>query len=359
VVSDLLSKTVEDLTITPMYVIAVVGLIGIVLMGIISYLIITRFLINPLESFSDQIDDFTRGKPIYLKPLAGSPEATSAAKQLNELLKQSMAHSRPKGAEAPPSKHEPGEAGLQAELAAANTEQTPLEAGVEMGAAAVVPAGVATGVAAAVATAAKPEQPVVAADELVKDWGRETTGPAGEPRQPIVEPKQPIVEQKQPIVEQKQPIVEQKQPIVEQRQPIVEPRQPIAEPTQPAYEPKREFKETESEPYTSIELASLLREVFEQHHNNVMSKKLKFSLLVNNEVPLVIRAQKSKLTGELKKAFSGVFEDADFASEVNAQASLLPNVYLTEADDVNICFDFYYNNRHERTVVEAKRDSEH
>jgi len=393
VVSYIPSKTVEDLTVTPMYVIAVVGLIGIVLMGIISYLIITRFLINPLESFSDQIDDFTRGKPIYLKPLAGSPEAISAAKQLNELLKQSMAHSRPKGTDAL-TKDTPDEADIQAEFAAAALEQTPLEAGVEMGVTAAYPAGVAagavvgvaTGVAAAVAAAAKPGQSVDAADELVKDWGRQTASPAVEPKQPLYEPKREFKETAAELVEkvsQAAPAASvtaaQPSPAAAAAQPspraaaaqpsptVAQPSPATAQPSPPAAQPSPAVAQAaaaqatirEREPVTTFELAGLLREVFEQHQSNVMSKKLKFSLLVNNEVPLVIKAERSKIALELKKAFSEIFEDADFASEVNAQASLLPNVYLTEVDDVNICFDFYYNNRHERTVVEAKRDSEH
>ena len=87
-VSYLPTESVEALTVTPLYVIGVVGLVGVIIMTLLCYLIVTRLLINPLESLSEQIGDYVEGEPLKTKPLLRCPELASIGRQLNQLLKE-------------------------------------------------------------------------------------------------------------------------------------------------------------------------------------------------------------------------------------------------------------------------------
>jgi len=144
--------------------------------------------------------------------------------------------------------------------------------------------------------------------------------------------------------------------------PIKEPEEPVSVQREPvdSYEARDSYEPQRSADIVkSIELTKLLRTVFEQHQSLVVSKKIKFSLLVSNDVPLVIRANERTLTLQLRDAFTEVFGEAGYGTQVNAEASLLP-ASLRPADyEASISFDFYYNSQHKRIVLEANRDSEH
>ncbi|MCL2806890.1 MAG: hypothetical protein FWD27_01790 [Coriobacteriia bacterium] len=234
IVSYIPNTKIEELTITPMYVIVVVGLIGVALMGILSYLIITRFLINPLESLSEQIRDFTKGKPISLKPLSGSPEAVKAAKNLNALLKQSLERNRANRLE---QKAEPK------------------------------PAALGTGL-----------------EEVIMQ------------------------------------------------------------------ENKQEDKQL-----NKFEFTRLLREAFENHRGMVTSKKLKFSLLVSNDVPKVVFAEEKKISSELNGALTDVFSRCAVGQEVNAEVVLMPSDPVTDGEELIIFFDIHYNETKKRVVMRVRR----
>lgn len=87
-------STVTDLTQTPLYLIGVVGIIGVVLMGLLCYFLVTRLLINPIESLDEQLEEYAEGKPLDYKPLRLCPEIKESAEQLNEILEQATASRR-------------------------------------------------------------------------------------------------------------------------------------------------------------------------------------------------------------------------------------------------------------------------
>ncbi|MDR2671862.1 MAG: hypothetical protein LBC35_00900 [Coriobacteriales bacterium] len=71
---------------TPLYITGVMGIIGITIAGILIYFIITRLLIDPLESFNEQIKLLKTDRRIKTKPLRMCKELVATARQLNNVL---------------------------------------------------------------------------------------------------------------------------------------------------------------------------------------------------------------------------------------------------------------------------------
>ena len=88
IVSYVSSQAVEELMVTPLYVIGVVGLILVVVMGILIYLLLTRLLINPIEALAWQVRRIEKGKPIVIKPLKGCPEIAKTGETLNVIMER-------------------------------------------------------------------------------------------------------------------------------------------------------------------------------------------------------------------------------------------------------------------------------
>lgn len=86
VVSYLPNSSISELFMTPLYVIGVIGVISVTLVGIVVYFLITRLLINPIESLDEQIEELKKGTPIDMEPLKRNSQLVAMAKQLNKLI---------------------------------------------------------------------------------------------------------------------------------------------------------------------------------------------------------------------------------------------------------------------------------
>lgn len=88
IVSYLSNDSVSGLFVTPLYVIGVVGLVSVVIVGILIYFLITRLVINPLESLDEQVHELDSVREIDLEPLKLCPEIAAPAEQFNRLLSE-------------------------------------------------------------------------------------------------------------------------------------------------------------------------------------------------------------------------------------------------------------------------------
>ena len=217
VVSYLSGSAVDALMITPIYVIGVVGIISATLMGIIIYFLITRLLINPVESLDEQIGGLAKGEEIDVDPLKRCPETASAARQLNMLME------------------------LQA------VKETHLRQALEEG----------TAVGAAQTT--------------------------------------------------------------------------------------------------SFELVVMLRDVFEQHRKTVETKKIRFSLKVDNDLPHIIFGDRGAMAARLSFLLSKAFDKSRPGSLVDAEILLLPSELAATSGDIAIAFDVRCEGWKDRVLLIAKK----
>lgn len=88
IVSYLPYESVSTLFVTPLYVIAIVGGVGVIAIGFIITLIVSRLMVKPLEAFEDQIDEFVFTHEIDVSALKGCPEIAAIGEQLNGMQKQ-------------------------------------------------------------------------------------------------------------------------------------------------------------------------------------------------------------------------------------------------------------------------------
>lgn len=243
-------EMMDTLTITPLYVIGVVGITGIVVLGFCSYLLITRFLVNPIEALDEQMEDFAKGRHIQTRPLASNSAITRIAQSLNDMLKPAA------------------------------------EAATETGPAAE--AAPKAGPAAAPAPAPEPAPaPAEAAPET-----RLAAAPADAPGQ-----NSRVV----------------------------------------------------------FDLTQVLREAFAQVHSQIETKAIKFSLLIANDVPLTLEADKELFDEEISSLLAAAIEAAASGTEVKAVLRLQPARLESHSDDISICFVINYNSIDKTTVLDAKK----
>ena len=216
VVSYLSSETVDKLLTTPLYVIFVVGIFSVALLGVVIYLLVTRQLINPVESLYLQIKGLFDGQMIELKPLKGCSEIEVSARRLNKFLEIQL-----------------------------STEEH-LRRAVEEG--------------------------------LLN----------------------------------------------------------------------------ETKQATSFDYLDLLREVVEKHREQILAKKISFSLRVSNEVPHIIFADREAILKRLMNVFEDVVSEAETGSKVKVEVSLLP-MEKKETEDVTIAFEVSFNALDKKILLKAKR----
>lgn len=95
VISYLSKETLKETLVTPLYVIGVVGVAFLVVVGLLMYFLITRLLIDPIESLEEQVKGLKDGQKIDLKPLKRCPEIAASARWFNELAqKHKPAHAQ-------------------------------------------------------------------------------------------------------------------------------------------------------------------------------------------------------------------------------------------------------------------------
>lgn len=226
-VSYLSNEAVTELFVTPLYVIGVVGLVSVVVVGILIYFLITRLVINPLESLDEQVKDLDNVHEIDLEPLKYCPEIAAPAEQLNILLKQQQ----------------------------------------ERGPSAVVP----------------------------------------------------------------------------------------LEGAEPPEELPEELPPAEAGGATTFELITLLRETFEHYRQTVADKQLKFSLLVDNDTPEIIFANRDLLFTSMERVLSEALAEAVVGTEVSAKVSFLEPEPKISRNEPAILFKVHYNGLETSTLLEAKR----
>ncbi|MDR1087740.1 MAG: hypothetical protein LBL23_00380 [Coriobacteriales bacterium] len=248
-VSCLPSKEINDLRVTPLYVIGVVGLVCVIIMGVLIYLLMTRALLNPLESFSGQLRGLLEGREIDLAPLRPCPELSASAELLNGLLVR--------------------------------------------------------GSVSANAPSAKKNRSL----RIRRGQGSAGTGFSSEPDAAS---------------------------------------SGAGLPTQTDSHP----------PATDFELLTLLREVFEEQRQTIVSKRLRFSWLVGNGLPQNIVADRAQMRAGLGGLLAGACAQAAPGSEVKAELRLFSLEQAPSSSDTSslaLMFTIRYSGREESVLLEAQK----
>ncbi len=319
IVSYMSSKAIRELQLTPLYVIGVVGVICVVIMGILIYFLITRLLINPIESLDEQIRELPHGEEIDLKPLKSCPELAASAEELNELFELKF-----KGG-VPPEENQ----------SLAQSEAQGEDSSLVLGEGAVGDREIAVAVESLVAQ----QEAAAAVERYIAEH---------EPEQEPEQAPEPAAES--PVDRQE---VEQEAAKEEAAQQDVATEESIS--GEPGAEAAGVIAELEQEHPTSFVFVDMLREVFEQRREIVTANKLKFSLLVDNKMPQSIRADRDEMRARIGGLLDNVFSETEPGSIVEAELSVTATNQVSDKEHIAITFDVHYNGQEEKILLQAIR----
>lgn len=307
VVSYLSSSLIDELTIRPVYVIGIVGLVGVIAIGIIIYLLVTRLLINPIESLREQVEGLPKDRKIDLKPLRSCPGLVAVAERLNGLLKENEARSGqiPRGKQLKESREsqafESQGRGGQGWDNQSGGDRDPDSQG--------------------------------RGDPSGKDQGRdEGVLPSGE---------KPSTHRDASGAEG---------PFLGERPPTGEEAPPGREPL-----PCREAADSVREAAKAFEFVPLIREAFVRYRDSIDAKGIGLSVFTDNDLPHSIVADRQAAAAGLDRTLAKVFDEARTGSQVQVMVKLLPVGHATDTSDMEIAFDVRYNEQEDRVLLIAKR----